>query len=290
MNERTAASARWPAPAKLNLFLHVIGRRNDGYHLLQTHFQFLDYSDQIRFTVTDDGAVIRTSELPGVPSDDDLVVRAARLLRERAAVGAGVAIEVDKMLPTGGGLGGGSSDAATTLVALNHLWGAGLDVAELARLGLELGADVPIFIHGHAAFAEGVGEELTPLEAPLGPVLVVHPGCTVSTPAVFSDPELTRNTPAIKILDLASAGLSNDCEGVTRRLYPEVGRALDWMRRQGPAQMTGTGACVFGAFDTYEQAERAANQMPEPWHWFIAERCNESPLLEKLRAMGVRRY
>ncbi|MGR9092417.1 MAG: 4-(cytidine 5'-diphospho)-2-C-methyl-D-erythritol kinase [Gammaproteobacteria bacterium] len=289
MNTAPPVSRKWPAPAKLNLFLHVVGRREDGYHLLQTHFQFLDYCDQLSFKITEDGAIRRTSDMPGVPAETDLVVRAARLLQARASVSAGVDIEVDKLLPAGGGLGGGSSDAATTLVALNELWGAGLDVPELARLGLELGADVPIFVHGHAAFAEGVGERLTPLEAPLGPVLVVHPGCAVATAAVFTDPELTRNTPAIKIHDLASAQLSNDCEGVTRRLYPEVGEVLDWMGQYCPARMTGTGACVFGTFDSYAQATRAAAKIPRPWHWFIAERSNESPLLTRLAAATGRR-
>lgn len=289
MKTAAGTSRKWPAPAKLNLFLHVVGRRDDGYHLLQTHFQFLDYCDQLSFTITDDGAIRRTSDMPGVAAEDDLVVRAARLLQARASVAAGVAIEVDKLLPAGGGLGGGSSDAATTLVALNELWDVGMDVADLARLGLELGADVPIFIHGHAAFAEGVGECLTPLEGPLGPVLVVHPGCAVATAAVFKDPGLTRNTPAIKIHDLASAPLSNDCEAVTRRLYPQVGEVLDWMGQYCPARMTGTGACVFGTFDSTAQAARAVAAMPQTWHWFIAERCNESPLLTRLAAATGRR-
>lgn len=289
MSSPAIASRKWPAPAKLNLFLHVTGRREDGYHLLQTHFQFLDYCDQLSFTLSTDGVIRRTSDMPGVPAEDDLVVRAARLLQSRTAVTAGVDIEVDKLLPAGGGLGGGSSDAATTLVALNLLWNTGLEEPELARLGLELGADVPIFIHGHAAFAEGVGERLTPLEGPLGPVLVVHPGCAVATAAVFTDPGLTRNTPAIKIHELASAPLSNDCEGVTRRLYPEVGEVLDWMGQYCPARMTGTGACVFGTFESYAQAERAVAEMPRPWHWFIAERRNESPLLTRLAAAARRR-
>jgi len=278
----------WPAPAKINLFLHVVGRRSDGYHLLQTHFQFLDYGDRIEFDLTQDGLVIRVTDLAGVPAEQDLVVRAARLLQPYASAGAGVAIRVDKLLPAGGGLGGGSSDAATTLVALNELWSAGRTTPELAELGLALGADVPVFVHGHAAWAQGVGEQLTPLEAAEGPVLVVHPGCHVSTAEVFSHPELTRDTPAIKIHDLSSSRMANDCEPITRRLYPEVGRVLDWLGQYAQARMSGTGACVYAPFDSNSAAERVAGQMPEPWAWFIAQRRNTSPLLDKLAARGQR--
>jgi 4-diphosphocytidyl-2-C-methyl-D-erythritol kinase len=279
----------WPAPAKINLFLHVIGQRGDGYHLLQTHFQFLDYGDQIEFVLTDNGSVTRVNDLAGIPAEQDLVVRAARLLQPYARPSAGVAIRVDKLLPAGGGLGGGSSDAATTLVALNELWSAGRTTTELAELGLALGADVPVFVHGHAAWAEGVGEQLTPLEAPEGPVLVVHPGCLVSTAEVFSHPELTRDTPAIKIHDLPSSRIANDCEPITRRLYPEVGRVLDWLGQYAEPRMSGTGACVYAPFETNAAAERVAGEMPEPWAWFVAERRNTSPLLDKLDALGSRR-
>ncbi|TDJ64891.1 MAG: 4-(cytidine 5'-diphospho)-2-C-methyl-D-erythritol kinase [Proteobacteria bacterium] len=282
-------SGRWPAPAKINLFLHVVGRRNDGYHLLQTHFQFLDYGDELEFILTEDGQVSRVNDLPGVPPEQDLVVRAARLLQAHAKPPAGVAIRVDKRLPVGGGLGGGSSDAATTLVALNELWELGRSPAELADLGLVLGADVPVFVHGHAAWAEGVGERLTPLEAPEGPVLVILPGCSVSTAAVFSHPELTRDTPAIKIHDLSSSPLVNDCEAITRRLYPEVARALDWLGQFAPARMSGTGACVYAIFDSNSQAERAAQQIPDAWAWFVAQRRNISPLMDKAAEFMVRR-
>lgn len=275
-------SKRWPAPAKLNLFLHILGRRADGYHLLQTHFQFLDYADSLDFTLTNDGLITRGSELRGVEPEDDLVIKAARLLQPRAPQGSGVTIKVDKTLPMGGGLGGGSSDAATCLVALNQLWSLGLSEVELAQLGLELGADVPVFVHGHAAFAEGVGETLTPVDAPLGPVLVVHPGCEVSTAQVFSNAQLTRNTPAIRIHDLASSPLRNDCEPITRQLYPQVGQALDWMEGFCAAYMSGTGACVFGFFESNQAAERAAAEIPDDWTWFVAQRCNKSPLLERL--------
>jgi 4-diphosphocytidyl-2-C-methyl-D-erythritol kinase len=281
-------SGRWPAPAKVNLFLHILGRREDGYHLLQTHFQFLDYGDQLEFEVTTDGRVSRVNDLEGIAAEQDLVVRAARLLLPYAPTGTGVAIRVDKLLPTGGGLGGGSSDAATTLVALNELWGVGLGQAELAELGLTLGADVPVFVHGYAAWAEGVGEQLTPLDAPEGPVLVVHPGCHVSTARVFSHPELTRDTPAIRIHDLPSSPVTNDCEPITRALYPEVGRALDWLGRLSDARMSGTGACVYALFDSISQAERAARRIPGSWAWFVALRRNTSPLLDKLAAFGRR--
>ncbi|MFT4562420.1 MAG: 4-diphosphocytidyl-2-C-methyl-D-erythritol kinase [Gammaproteobacteria bacterium] len=275
-------SRKWPAPAKINLFLHITGRRSDGYHLLQTHFQFLDYGDELEFTITDSGDVVRLNDLPGVPAEHDLVVRAARILQPYAEPGSGVSIHVDKLLPAGGGLGGGSSDAATTLVALNQLWNVGKSQVELAALGLQLGADVPVFVHGHAAWAEGVGELLTPLEAPTGTVLVVHPGCSVSTAEVFAHPELTRDTRAIKIHDLRSSIVTNDCEAITRRLYPEVGQVIDWLGQFGAARMSGTGACVYATFDSIALAERAVRSMPQDWFWFVAQSRNTSPLNEKL--------
>ncbi len=281
-------ATRWPAPAKVNLFLHVVGRRSDGYHLLQTHFQFLDYCDHLDFRITDDNKVTRANDLVGIPAEQDLVVRAARLLKPYAKEHAGVSITVDKLLPAGGGLGGGSSDAATTLVALNELWQTGRTQAELASIGLQLGADVPVFVHGHAAWAEGVGEHLIPLDAPEGPVLVVYADALVSTAEVFSHSELTRDTPAIKIHDLASAKLTNDCEGVTRRLHPDVGRVLDWLGQHADARMSGTGACVFAAFDSISQAHSVVERMPERWTWFVAERRNTSPLIDKLRKIKKR--
>lgn len=278
----------WPAPAKINLFLHVTGRRSDGYHLLQTHFQFLDYCDQLQFRLNDEGEISRVNDLPGVPAEDDLVIRAARILAPFAPPGSGVAIKVEKLIPAGGGLGGGSSDAATTLVALNELWKIGKSHAELASLGLKLGADVPVFVHGHAAWAEGVGEELTPLESSEGTVLVVHPGCSVPTAEIFAHPQLTRDTPTIKIHDLESSIVSNDCEAVTRKLFPEVAHALDWLGQFGDTRMSGTGACVYGLFDSISRAERAAATMPKQWAWFVAQRRNISPLMETLTAIGKR--
>ncbi|MBI4696074.1 MAG: 4-(cytidine 5'-diphospho)-2-C-methyl-D-erythritol kinase [Gammaproteobacteria bacterium] len=284
MDARETLSRGWPAPAKINLFLHVVGRRPDGYHLLQTLFQFLDYGDEISFRLRQDGTIGRLNELAGVPADSDLVVRAARVLKEATGTRWGADIDVAKVLPMGGGLGGGSSNAATVLVGLNALWGTGLDTAALAQLGLGLGADVPVFVHGVAAWAEGVGELLTPCDQEELPVLVVFPGCQVPTAAVFTHPDLTRNTPAIKIQRFSLAESHNDCEPVTRRLYPAVGEALDRLSRYAPTRMSGTGACVFACFATREAAEAAGRELPAAWQWFTAGRRNRSPLLDRLEA------
>lgn len=281
-NQQPITSGRWPAPAKINLFLHVVGRRDDGYHLLQTLFQFLDYGDEIHFRLRSDNLIRRVGELKGVAAEDDLVVRAARLLQSRTGVSMGVDISVNKLLPMGGGLGGGSSNAATVLVALNELWKSGLTTSELAALGLELGADVPVFVHGYAAWAEGVGESLTPYDTAESPVLVIDPGCQVPTGAVFADAELTRDTPSITMLDFSLPQCGNDCEAVTRRLFPEVAGALDWMAQFVPARMSGTGACIFGLFESFARANQAAREVPAPWNWFVALRRNRSPLLERL--------
>jgi 4-diphosphocytidyl-2-C-methyl-D-erythritol kinase len=281
------SAAPWPAPAKINLFLHVVGRRPDGYHLLQTHFQFLDHGDDLRFRRREDGVVRRLSDLPGVAPEADLVVRAAHALQRASGTRCGVDIAVEKRLPLGGGLGGGSSNAATTLVALDHLWGTRLGVEALAALGLALGADVPVFVRGEAAWAEGVGERLTPLAADEPWCLVIHPGCTVPTAAVFGHPELTRDTPALKIPGLPPDLMHNDCEPVTRRLFPAVGAALDWLGEHAPARMSGTGACVFASFATREAAAAVAARVPAPWTWFVARRRNRSPLLDRLAAAAT---
>lgn len=272
----------WPAPAKLNLFLHVTGRRADGYHTLQTVFQFLDAADRIRLRVADVPAVRLLTPLPGVDPERDLTVRAARLLQSEAGVSRGVDIEIDKRLPLGGGLGGGSSDAATALVALNRLWGCGFSDERLAELGLRLGADVPVFVHGRAAWAEGVGERLTPIEPPESWYLVLVPPVTVSTAEIFSAPELTRQTPPITIADFLSGAGGNDCEPVVRARYPVVGQHLDWLSRFGRARLTGTGACVFAAFPGRAAAAQALAQLPQGWHGFVARGCNRSPLLQAL--------
>ncbi|MGD2137768.1 MAG: 4-(cytidine 5'-diphospho)-2-C-methyl-D-erythritol kinase [Gammaproteobacteria bacterium] len=277
-----SASGPWPAPAKLNLFLHITGRRADGYHELQTLFQFLEHGDRLYFDVVRAGTVQLAGTPAGVPAAADLSARAASLLREAAGTGAGVTIYNDKRLPVGGGLGGGSSDAATTLVVLNRLWSLGLDSRELAALGLRLGADVPVFVHGHAAWAEGVGEILTPVTPPEPWFLVIIPPVTVSTADIFSDVQLTRDTPRTKIPDLLDGAGRNDCEAVVRRRYPQVAEALDWLKAYAPARLTGTGGCVFAAFDTQAGARAAADRLPAKWSGFVARGVNRSPLLNAL--------
>jgi len=273
------ASGPWPAPAKLNLMLHVTGRRADGYHELQTVFQFLTASDWLYFDVHEQPGVQLAGQPAGVPASEDLCVRAAALLLEATKYRAGVTIYNEKRLPVGGGLGGGSSDAATTLLVLNRLWALGLQPDELARLGLVLGADVPVFIQGQAAWAEGVGEILTPVTPPESWYLVVVPPVSVSTAAIFSDPGLTRDTPRTKIPDLISAVGQNDCEAVVRRRHPDVGAALDWLSAYSPARMTGTGGCVFAAFEAEADAQAVAAQVPANWSGFVARGINRSPLL-----------
>jgi len=273
----------WPAPAKLNRFLHIVGRRADGYHLLQTLFQFVDYGDLLHFVPRADGEVRLAQPLPGVAEGQDLTVRAAQLLRQTVG-GAlpGVTIHVDKRLPMGGGLGGGSSDAATTLVALDRLWGLALGEERLAELGLSLGADVPVFVRGRAAWAEGIGELLTPVELPEPWFLVVIPAVAVATAELFRDPELTRNCPPIKIRDFLAGVGGNVFEAVVRRRYPAVGDALDWLGSFGPARMTGTGACVFAPFATEGAARELLKQLPVGWRGFVAHGLNRSPLLDRL--------
>jgi 4-diphosphocytidyl-2-C-methyl-D-erythritol kinase len=273
---------RWKAPAKLNLFLHVVGRRADGYHLLQTVFQFLDYADELIFRRREDGRLRRRGTLPGVDEDGDLVVCAARLLQRESGARMGVDIVIRKRLPVGGGLGGGSSDAATTLVALNQLWGTRLSQDELLKLGLTLGADVPVFLGGHAAWAEGIGECLQPVQLAQPWYLVIDAGVRVSTAAVFSDPELTRNCVRITIGEFMSGQASNVCEPVVRTRYPAVGSALDWLNRYAPARLTGTGGCVFAAFQNRVEAERTLALIPAQWQGFVAKGLNESPLLRQL--------
>ena len=284
-----------PAPAKLNLFLHVVGRRADGYHELQTVFQFVDLADRVRIAPRADGLLRRTVAIPGVAESDDLVIRAAELLRDEFGVDEGVDIAVEKRIPLGGGLGGGSSDAASTLVGLNRLWSLGLDVDRTAALALRLGADVPVFVRGAASWAEGVGERLVPivLERPWY-VLIVLP-FAVSTADVFGAPSLTRNTPGFRISQLAPsrkgnsdtpvriepllAATRNDCEPVARAMHPPVGEAVDWLSQYSRGRMTGTGATVFAPFGTREQALEVASRVPAPWRGLVARGLNRSPLL-----------
>ena len=275
-------SLAWPAPAKLNLFLHITGRRPDGYHLLQTVFQFLDYGDSIDFNVRDDGKLIRHSSYTEIAPDSDLVIRAARKLQEETGCQPGAEITVNKKIPLGGGLGGGSSNAATTLVALNRLWALGLSTQRLTQIGLSLGADIPVFIHGQAAWAEGVGEVFTSINPEECWYLVIDPGYRVSTAEIFNAPDLTRHTPAITIRDFLKSGGHNDCEPVVRSLYPEVAAALDWLGQFAGARLTGTGACVFAGFNNKDQAEKIHASLPSKWQGFVVRGLNRSPLLARL--------
>ena len=274
----------WPSPAKLNLFLYITGQRADGYHSLQTLFQFLDYGDTIDIALRGDGEIRLLTPVEGVTHEDNLIVRAARLLMKvasesnRLPKGSGADISIDKRLPMGGGLGGGSSNAATVLVALNHLWQCGLSIDELAALGLTLGADVPVFVRGHAAFAEGVGEILTPVEPEEKWYLVAHPGVSIPTPVIFNDPDLPRNTPKRSIKTLLKCEFGNDCEVIARKRFREVDAALSWLLEYAPSRLTGTGACVFAEFDTESRARQVLEQAPEWLKGFVAKGVNLSPL------------
>jgi 4-diphosphocytidyl-2-C-methyl-D-erythritol kinase len=270
------------APAKLNLFLHVIGRREDGYHLLQTLFRFLDFGDTVHVRVCREGMIERLGEVPGVSPEQDLVVRAARLLQQLAGVTTGAQIKLEKRLPLGGGLGGGSSDAATTLIALNRLWDLRWSRSQLQELGLKLGADLPVFLFGHSAFAEGVGERLQQIALDPAWYVVLIPPVAVSTASVFSDPELTRDSSPIKILRFSAGPGRNDLESVVCRRYPEVARHVEWLRRFGPAAMTGSGACVFAAFDSEQAAEQVFRQRPGGMQGFVAKGLDRHPLCEWL--------
>jgi len=285
--DQSNAARPWPAPAKLNLFLHILGRRADGYHELQTCFQFIDLCDDISIRVRSDGSIRRGAGAAGVAAESDLCVRAAQALQAAAGCPLGADISVLKRIPMGAGLGGGSSDAATCLVALNRLWGLGWSTAKLAELGLKLGADVPVFVHGRAAWAEGVGERLTPLYPPDAPpeynYLIVKPNIFVSTKDVFQDRELTRNSPPITIHGFLASGGRNDCLAVVRRRYPEVARAIDWLSLFGAARLTGTGACVFMACEP-TQAREIVGKLPPAFEAFLARGLNDSPLLERLAA------
>jgi 4-diphosphocytidyl-2-C-methyl-D-erythritol kinase len=287
VSARTPSPRVWPAPAKLNLFLHIVGRRPDGYHELQTCFQFVDLCDEVTIAPRDDGAIRRGAGAAGVDPEQDLCVRAALALRAATGTRHGADISVSKRIPMGAGLGGGSSDAATCLVALNRLWDLNLSVDELAALGLKLGADVPVFVRGRAAWAEGVGERLTPLYPPAAPeecnYLIIKPNVFVSTQDVFQDPELTRNTPPITIHGFLAAGGRNDCLGVVRRRYPEVARAIDWLSAYGSARLTGTGACIFMACEP-ALAEKIVGNLPAGYEAFMVRGLNDSPLLERLAA------
>lgn len=277
-----------PAPAKLNLFLHITGRRTDGYHNLETVFQLLDHGDLLTFDTDCNGLELTCSE-PALAGEDNLVMRAARLLTPHAGTPANVHIHLEKQLPAGGGLGGGSSDAATTLLGLNRLWECGLELGTLLQLGLGLGADVPVFLHGHSAFAHGVGEKLESLALPEQWYLVLTPRCSISTREIFQHPELTRDTPSTTMRAFPFLGSRNDCQAITCQLYPEVAATLAWLGQFGEARMTGTGASVFAAFPGREQALAALDRLPsaatghlQGCRGFVARGVNQSPLLASL--------
>jgi 4-diphosphocytidyl-2-C-methyl-D-erythritol kinase len=273
----------WPAPGKLNLFLHIVGRRSDGYHLLQTAFQFIDLCDELSFWHRADGVIERVGEVAGVPAGADLALRAARVLAAQHRVRAGVGIELRKRLPVQGGVGGGSSDAATVLVALNRLWRLDLSVEALAALGLGLGADVPVFVRGQAAWAEGVGEQLTPADFPAPIYVLIQPDVTVPTAELFQATELTRDSPVITITGFPTTGGRNDFEPVVRRRYPAVAEALDWLGRVAPARLTGTGSCVYAAMPDERTARETLARLPVRWRGYVVRGLNRSPLLERVR-------
>jgi 4-diphosphocytidyl-2-C-methyl-D-erythritol kinase len=275
----------YPAPAKLNLFLHVVGRRRDGYHLLQSVFTLIDLHDRLRFRVRSDGVVERVNDIPGVAPEEDLAVRAAILLQEASGVLEGADIELEKRIPVGAGLGGGSSDAATTLLALNRLWKTGFDREALAEIGGGLGADVPFFIFGRPAWAEGVGDRLRDIDVPPRWYVILTPPAQVATEAIYAAPELTRDTEALKMEDFSAhpndSRFHNDLEAVVTARFPVVRDHLEWLRKHGIARMTGSGSCVFAAFSSRAAAERVIEALPGSMSGFIAQGLTHHPLLEQ---------
>ncbi|WP_295876109.1 4-(cytidine 5'-diphospho)-2-C-methyl-D-erythritol kinase [uncultured Zhongshania sp.] len=274
-----------PCPAKINLFLKITGRRPDGYHELQTLFQLLDYGDTLTLKHRDDDKIRLLSELSGVNSEDNLVVRAARKLQAYSKhIACGADIKLDKRLPLGGGIGGGSSDAASALLGLNKLWQLGLSLDTLAEIGLELGADVPVFVRGKTAWAEGIGEKLEPLETPELWYVVIKPDCHVSTAEIFCHEQLTRHDSPIKIATFLGGGTGNSCEPLVRKLYPKIDKALIWLEQFSPSKLTGTGACVFASFEDQITAQTVCEQRPDDIQGFVARGVNTSPLH---RALGL---
>lgn len=282
------AEIRWPAPAKLNLFLHINGRRPDGYHELQSLFIFLNQCDWLQFQCHQNNTVTISPELPDVPTESNLIYKAAMLLKQKSSQSFGVDIILEKQLPMGGGIGGGSSNAATTLVALNYLWGINLPVDDLAELGRQLGADVPVFVRGFAAFAEGVGEKLAPVEVAQKWYLVLTPACHVSTAEIFKHPNLKRDTPKQAWSILSQSNWHNDCEPLVKKLYPEVEKALSWLIEYAPSRMTGTGACVFAEFEDEVSAQRVMTELPVELRGFVARGENLSPLHAVLQQVCAR--
>lgn len=270
-----------PAPGKLNRMLHIVGRREDGYHSLQTLFQLIDLCDHLKLATRDDGEIHLTSEISDVSHDDNLVVRAAQLLQRHSGTLLGATLSIEKQLPMGGGLGGGSSNAATTLVGLNHLWQLNLPLKALAQLGLQLGADVPVFVHGHSAWAEGVGEQLSAVSLDTSWFVIVHPGISVSTSSVFQDPQLTRDSRPITMARALQGGAPewrNDCEALVKERYPPIAEALHWLAQHAPSRLTGTGACLFATFETQQAAQAIAQLAGQRWSTWVARGLNTSPL------------
>ncbi|MDH5881322.1 4-(cytidine 5'-diphospho)-2-C-methyl-D-erythritol kinase [Vibrio sp. S/42/10] len=273
----------WPSPAKLNLFLYITGQRDNGYHELQTLFQFVDFGDELTVTANEEtSAITITPDIPGVALEDNLIWKAATALQQYTSTFFGADIELKKVLPMGGGIGGGSSNAATVLVALNHLWQLNLSDDQLAEIGLKLGADVPVFVRGHAAFAEGVGEQLSPANPDEKWYLVVKPQVSIATANIFKHSELTRNTPKRALATLLEQEYVNDCEKIVRMLYPEVDKQLSWLLQYAPSRLTGTGSCVFAEFSSKKEAESVREQLPDTVSAFIAKGRNISPLKETL--------
>ncbi|WP_435236917.1 4-(cytidine 5'-diphospho)-2-C-methyl-D-erythritol kinase [Psychromonas sp. PT13] len=279
---------RWPAPAKLNLFLYITGQRSDGYHELQTLFQFIDRCDYLIITPNHSGQITLANNIIDVPLTDNLIYKAAMLLKQYAPIDYGANIQIEKNLPMGGGLGGGSSDAATTLIALNYHWDLNLKSEKLAEIGLKLGADVPIFVFGKSAIAEGVGERLTAINPPENSYLVAVPTCHVSTPKVFNDPSLTRNTTKKSHQNLMAKNWSNDCEPCVKNNYPEVAKAIDWLVEYAPTRLTGTGACVFSTLTTLDEAQVIIKNAPSWLNTFAAKGLNNSPVNELLSTLKLK--
>ncbi|MGF1703905.1 4-(cytidine 5'-diphospho)-2-C-methyl-D-erythritol kinase [Photobacterium makurazakiensis] len=277
----------WPAPAKLNLFLYITGQRPNGYHELQTLFQFIDHSDTLTITANNSNDITLTPAIDGVATEDNLIYRAADLLRKKAGIHAGAEIHIDKILPMGGGLGGGSSDAATTLIALNYLWQTHLSTDTLADIGLALGADVPVFVRGHSAFAEGIGEELQPADPAEKWYLVAKPEINIATVDIFTHPELKRDSKKRSLSALITGVYENDCEKIVRSLHPEVDKALSWLLEYAPSRLTGTGACVFAECSTQQEADAILKKLPNWLHGFVAKGVNTSPLLTALTAHSM---
>ena len=280
--KQTGWGIKWPAPAKLNLMLRITGRREDGYHLLQTVFQMIDLFDWLTFHPVADGVVSLQNPIPGVPEQEDLTVRAANLLKQHTGVADGVKIEIEKNLPMGGGLGGGSSDAATTLVVLNQLWGLGLSRDELMLLGLQLGADVPIFVYGHSAWAEGVGEQIQSINLPEQWFVIIKPECHVNTKEIFLAEGLTRDSKSIKIADFTAGDDQNDCYAVVKKMYPAVVDAANALSVFSKAKLTGTGACVYGAFDSESEADAVCKVLSDNWKVYLAKSADKSLLFRML--------